>query len=66
MMIAGRGLLPPLREALVTICGLVALISPVALWSAWSLTVFFAVLAGGCAAILLAYLLIVSAPDDHF
>ncbi len=53
-----------LHEALVAICGLVALISPVVLWSAWSPAVFMAVLASGCAAILVAYLLILSAPDD--
>ena len=65
-MIARRDLLMALRETVVTICGLVALFSPILLWSAWSPDVFFAVLAGGCAAILLAYVLIMSAPDDHF
>jgi hypothetical protein len=34
------------------------------LWSPWSPPVFMAILAAGCAAILLAYLLILSAPDD--
>ncbi len=65
-MIAGRDAAPLLRETLITISGLVALITPVVLWSAWSLEVFMAVLAGGCAAILCAWLLIVSAPDDDF
>jgi hypothetical protein len=63
-MTATRKTVLLLYEALVAICGLVALISPVVLWSAWSPTVFMAVLATGCAAILLAYVLILSAPDD--
>jgi hypothetical protein len=63
-MTATRKTVLLLYEALVAICGLVALISPVVLWSAWSPTVFMAVLASGCAAILLAYVLILSAPDD--
>jgi hypothetical protein len=53
-----------LREALITISGLVALISPVGLWTAWSPAVFLSVLASGCAAILVACLLILAAPDD--
>jgi hypothetical protein len=52
-----------LREALITICGLIALISPVVLWTAWSTTIFYAVLAVGCGAILIIYLLISLGPD---
>ena len=52
------------REALITICGLVALISPVVLWTAWSTTVFYAVLAAGCGAVLVIYLLITYSPDE--
>ncbi len=65
-MTASRKAMVLLHEALVAICSLVALISPVVLWSAWSPTVFMAVLASGCAAILMAYLLILSGPDDAF
>ena len=53
-----------LREALITICGLIALISPVVLWTAWSTTVYYAVLAVGCGAILIIYLLIAWSPDE--
>ena len=53
-----------LRDALITTCGLIALISPVVLWTAWSTTIFFAVLAGGCGAILVIYLLIAFSPDE--
>ena len=53
-----------LREAVITVCGLIALISPVVLWTAWSTTIFYAVLAVGCGSILTIYLLIVWSPDD--
>ena len=53
-----------LHEGLITICGLVALISPVVLWTAWSITMFKATLVVGLAAILIIYLLIEVAPDD--
>ena len=53
-----------LHEGLITVCGLVALISPVVLWTAWSTTMFYAVLAVGCAAILIIYLLIMLPSDD--
>ena len=55
-----------LREALITICGLIALISPVVLWTAWSTTAFYAVLAAGCGAILAIYLLIALSADEDF
>jgi hypothetical protein len=54
-----------LREAAITVCGLVALISPVVLWTAWSKPVFYAVLAAGCGAILIIYLLVVLSPDEE-
>jgi hypothetical protein len=53
-----------LREAVITICGLIALISPVVLWTAWSTTAFYAVLAAGCGAVLLIYLLIEFSSDE--
>ena len=55
-----------LREALITICGLIALITPVVLWTAWSTTAFYAVLAAGCGAILAIYLLIALSADEDF
>ena len=58
-------LLSWLREALITVCGLIALISPVVLWTAWSTTVFYAVLAAGCGAILIIYLLIAWSPGEN-
>jgi peptidoglycan/LPS O-acetylase OafA/YrhL len=54
-----------LHEGLITICGLVALISPVVLWTAWSTTMFRAVLVVGLAAILMIYLLVELTPDDN-
>lgn len=53
-----------LREAVITVCGLIALISPVVLWTAWSPTIFYAVIAVGCGSILTIYLLISLGSDD--
>ena len=55
-----------LRQALITVCGLIALITPVVLWTAWSTIAFYAVLAAGCGAILAIYLLIALSPDEDF
>jgi hypothetical protein len=54
-----------LREAAITVCGLIAQISPVVRWTAWSKPVFYAVLAAGCGAILIIYLLVVLSPDEE-
>jgi hypothetical protein len=53
-----------LHDGLITICGLVALITPVVLWTAWSTTMFRATLLVGCAAILVIYVLVELAPND--
>jgi hypothetical protein len=53
-----------LREVVITICGLIALISPVVLWTAWSKEVFYAVIVVGCGAILVIYLLIMWSPEE--
>ena len=55
-----------LRKGAITVCGLVALISPLLLWMAWSTTMFWAILAAGCGAILVIYLLVWSSPDETF
>ena len=47
-----------------TVCGLIALISPVVLWTAWSKPAFYVVLAVGCGAILIIYLLVTWSPDE--
>jgi hypothetical protein len=56
---------PALRSILITACGLVALFTPLLLWLAWSTTAFWLVIAAGCAAILMIYVLIASAPDGR-
>jgi hypothetical protein len=55
-----------LRNGAITVCGLIALFSPLLLWMAWSITMFWAVLAGGCGALLAIYFLIWSSPDETF
>jgi hypothetical protein len=54
-----------LREAVITVCGLIALISPVALWVTWSTTSFYVVLTVACSAILIVYLVIMCSPEDE-
>lgn len=55
-----------LRHGLITLLGLVTLLCPLLLWTAWSKTVFWAVLAAASGAILLIWLLLQSAPEDDF
>jgi hypothetical protein len=54
------------RGALITVCGLIALGTPLLLWLAWSKAMFWLVLALGCAALLIIYALIWSSPDERF
>lgn len=55
-----------LRNGAITVCGLVALTSPLLLWMAWSTTTFWLVLAAGCGAIVVIYLLVWSSRDQAF
>jgi hypothetical protein len=54
-----------LRDVLMTIGGLVALLTPLLLWIAWSQWLFWLVIATGCAALLIIYLVIWIAPDGR-
>jgi hypothetical protein len=54
------------RGALITVCGLFALVTPLLLWLAWSKTMFWLIMAIGCAALLIIYALIWSSPDERF
>jgi hypothetical protein len=56
---------PVLRSILITVAGLVALFTPLLLWMAWSQWMFWLVIASGCAALLLIYVLIWSSPDEY-
>jgi hypothetical protein len=62
--LAGGGRM--IRDILVTICGLMALLTPLLLWVAWSKALFWLIMAGGCTALLVIYVLIWTAPDEHF
>lgn len=42
----------------ITVCGLIALITPLVLWTAWSPSMFWLIILVGCAAILTLWLLI--------
>ena len=54
-----------MRGILITICGLVALFTPLLLWMAWSQWMFWLIIAFGCASLLIIYLLIWSSPDEY-
>jgi hypothetical protein len=53
------------RGVLITVCGLIALFTPLLLWLAWSKPMFWLIIALGCAALLIIYALVWSAPDEH-
>jgi hypothetical protein len=54
------------RSALITVCGLVALFTPLALWVAWSPWMFWLIIACGCAALITIYLLLAYSRDEFF
>jgi hypothetical protein len=56
---------PALRSVLSTACGLVAVFTPLLLWLAWSKIAFWSIIATGCAALLIVYVLIAAAPDER-
>lgn len=55
-----------LRNTLITICGLIALLTPLFLWMAWSTDVFYVILGIGCAAIAAVYLLVSTGRRETF
>jgi hypothetical protein len=55
-----------LRNIAITVCGLIALVSPLLLWTAWSRPMFWLIIGVGCAAILAIFLLIRSWPGERF
>jgi hypothetical protein len=54
-----------LHSILITACGLLALLTPLFLWVAWSQWAFWLIIAGGCAALLIIYVLIWTSPDEY-
>jgi hypothetical protein len=55
-----------IRGTLITVCGLVALFTPLLLWTAWSPRMFWLIIASGCAALLILYLLIWTSRNGDF
>jgi hypothetical protein len=53
------------RGVLITVCGLIALVTPLLLWLAWSKEMFWLVIALGCAALLIICALVWSSPDER-
>lgn len=62
----GVGKLSPLVVGLVlTICGLILILSPLALWISWTITIFNAVLGLAILALVIAFCLITLAREDQ-
>jgi hypothetical protein len=55
-----------LRHNCISVCGMVVLFTPLLLWIAWSKAVFYMVLASGGCAVIIIWLLVRFAPDEHF
>jgi hypothetical protein len=55
-----------LRTVAITVCGLIALMTPLLLWTAWSRPMFWLIILVGCAAVLALFLLIRSWPHEKF
>jgi hypothetical protein len=53
-----------LRNIAITLCGLIALFSPLFLWMAWDRAMFWIVLAVGCGAVLAIFLLVRMSPEE--
>lgn len=53
-------------HAAMTVCALLALMTPLLLWTAWSRTMFWLIVVVGCAAILVIFLLIRWWPHERF
>lgn len=54
-----------LRQRCISICGVIALISPLMLWMSWSPTVFWTVLTVWITALAIIFALIWSSPDER-
>jgi hypothetical protein len=52
------------RDIAITILGLIALFSPLLLWTAWSRTMFWLVLALGCGAVIAIFVLVRLSRDE--
>ncbi len=62
-----RSVMPDaVANALLTTCGMIVLVTPLALWVAWTKQIFFSVLIGGIVAFLIALAVIATAPDGEF
>ena len=62
-----RSVIPDaVANALLVICGLIVLVTPLGLWVAWTTQIFFAVLIGGLIAFFIALAVIATAPDGEF
>jgi hypothetical protein len=53
-----------LREIAITVFGQIALFTPLRLWTAWSRTMFWLILAVGCGAVIAIFLLVRFSRDE--
>jgi hypothetical protein len=53
-----------LRDVAITVLGLIALLTPLLLWLAWSRTMFWLILAVGCGTVIAIFLLVRFSRDE--
>jgi hypothetical protein len=56
---------PALMGVLLTVCGLVLILSPLALWISWTTTIFNTVLSAALLALVIAFALIMLSREDQ-
>ena len=55
-----------IRDGCITVCGMIALFSPLLLWIAWNKLLLYLILSAFCIAIVILYVLIRFYPDEYF
>ncbi|MFT5392153.1 MAG: amino acid transporter [Gammaproteobacteria bacterium] len=56
---------PTAVEAILTICGLILILSPLALWISWTKAIFYSVLGVAGVALFVAYAMVMLTRDDQ-
>ena len=55
-----------IRQGCVSLCGIIALVSPLLLWVTWSKLVFYIVVSTAVISVLIVYIIVTFGPDDHY
>lgn len=55
-----------IRQGCVSLCGIIALVSPLLLWISWSKVVFYIVVSTAVISVLIVYIIVRFGPDDTY